>query len=155
MTVFGESSDNATTRCEVYTDWNRFAPFQKAIPTGGDERVENEDYSNWASHFFIVNGNKNNLTASIVCFGDISSNFNSSSINVIGIAEKHEPSPTFDEDIGDMNVTGAADIDDLGGTVFVEPGNDFDEDIGDMNETGAADIDDLSGTVFVEPGNDK
>ena len=44
LTISGISTDNATTDCTVYADWNDQKPFQKAIATGlGGEN----DYSTW------------------------------------------------------------------------------------------------------------
>ena len=34
FTISGISTDNATTDCTVYTDWNNLKPFQKAVATG-------------------------------------------------------------------------------------------------------------------------
>src|SRR3712207_5667008 len=34
LTISGTSTDNATTDCTVYADWNNTKPFQKAIATG-------------------------------------------------------------------------------------------------------------------------
>src|SRR3954465_8796675 len=31
LTISGTSTDNATTDCTVYTDWNNTKPFQKAV----------------------------------------------------------------------------------------------------------------------------
>jgi hypothetical protein len=34
LTISGTSTDNATSDCTVYTDWNNTKPFQKAVATG-------------------------------------------------------------------------------------------------------------------------
>ena len=34
LTISGTSTDNATTDCTVYADWNNTKPFQKAVATG-------------------------------------------------------------------------------------------------------------------------
>jgi hypothetical protein len=34
LTISGTSTDNATSDCTVYADWNNTKPFQKAIATG-------------------------------------------------------------------------------------------------------------------------
>jgi hypothetical protein len=34
LTISGTSTDNATTDCTVYADWNNLKPFQKAVATG-------------------------------------------------------------------------------------------------------------------------
>ncbi|HYZ65392.1 MAG TPA: hypothetical protein VE574_01570, partial [Nitrososphaeraceae archaeon] len=77
LTISGTSSDDVTTDCEVYIDWNDLKPFQKAIPkssagngTGGSPSIRS-DYSNWTYSFTkeyheIVEGT-NELTAKLDC----------------------------------------------------------------------------------------
>src|ERR671921_1804170 len=90
LTISGTSTDNATTDCTVYADWNNTKPFQKAIATGPGGL---NDYSTWSftytdKYHLIINGT-NNLTSKLSCFNNISSNANLTknySVNVIGIA---------------------------------------------------------------------
>jgi hypothetical protein len=37
LTISGISTDNASTDCTVYADWNNTKPFQTAIATGAEE----------------------------------------------------------------------------------------------------------------------
>src|ERR687889_827277 len=90
LTISGISTDNPTTDCTVYADWNNTKPFQKAIATGPGGV---NDYSTWSftytdKYHLIINGT-NNLTSKLSCFNNISSNANLTknySVNVIGIA---------------------------------------------------------------------
>src|SRR5919107_1938982 len=90
LTISGRSTDNPTTDCTVYADWNNTKPFQKAIATGPGGV---NDYSTWSftytdKYHLIINGT-NNLTSKLSCFNNISSNANLTknySVNVIGIA---------------------------------------------------------------------
>ncbi|HEX5892515.1 MAG TPA: hypothetical protein VFY41_06610 [Nitrososphaeraceae archaeon] len=91
LTISGTSTDNATTDCTVYADWNNLKPFQKAIATGPGGV---NDYSTWTftytdDYHLIANGT-NNLTSKLSCVDE--SNFGTAnltknySIDVIGIA---------------------------------------------------------------------
>jgi hypothetical protein len=88
LTVTGMSSDNSTTDCQVWLDWNEQKPFQKAIATG-PSRVN--DYSTWnftyTSQYHIITNGTNNLGAQISCFNsDTLANITKSySVNVTGI----------------------------------------------------------------------
>src|SRR5918996_2344684 len=91
LTISGTSTDNPTTDCTVYADWNNTKPFQKAIATGPGGV---NDYSTWSftytdKYHLIINGT-NNLTSKLSCLNNISSNANLTknySVNVIGVAE--------------------------------------------------------------------
>jgi hypothetical protein len=71
LTISGISTDNATTDCTVYADWNNTKPFQKAIATG---KGGVNDYSTWTftytdkSHL-ITNGT-NDLTSKLSCLNN-------------------------------------------------------------------------------------
>src|SRR5215212_5992765 len=92
LTISGTSTDNATTDCTVYADWNNTKPFQTATATGPGGA---NDYSRWtftytADYHLIANGT-NNLTSKLSCIGDESNvgttaNLTKSySVNVIGV----------------------------------------------------------------------
>ena len=90
LTINGTSTDNATTDCTVYADWNNTKPFQKAVATGpGGVNV----YSTWtftytAEYHLITNGT-NNLTSILSCIDDDSNSANLTkyhSINLTGVA---------------------------------------------------------------------
>src|ERR687890_79939 len=71
LTISGISTDNATTDCTVYADWNNLKPFQKAIATGpGGE----SDYSKWnynyTRNYNTITEGTNELTAKLSCFDD-------------------------------------------------------------------------------------
>ena len=51
LTISGISTDNATSDCTVYTDWNNTKPFQKAIATGTGGI---NDYSTWNIHILTI-----------------------------------------------------------------------------------------------------
>jgi hypothetical protein len=70
LTISGTSTDNATSDCTVYADWNNTKPFQTAKATGPG-RVN--DYSRWTftytdGYHLITNGT-NNLTSKLSCVG--------------------------------------------------------------------------------------
>src|SRR5919205_1622509 len=88
LTISGTSSDNATTDCTVYADWNNTKPFQKAIATGPGGV---NDYSTWTftytPEYHVITGGTNNLTSTLSCVADnAGGNLTKSySIKVIGI----------------------------------------------------------------------
>ncbi|HEX2067529.1 MAG TPA: hypothetical protein VHF08_02395, partial [Nitrososphaeraceae archaeon] len=63
LTISGISTDNATTDCTVYADWNNLKPFQKAIATGPGG---GSDYSKWnftyTPQYHIITNGTNELT---------------------------------------------------------------------------------------------
>lgn len=86
LTIFGKSTDNSTTDCEVFADWNNLKPMQKVMPTGpGGEN----DYSSWTftytNKYHLITQGANELTAKLSC---VTGPFNSTkyySIKVQGI----------------------------------------------------------------------
>jgi hypothetical protein len=82
LAISGTSTDNPTTDCTVYADWNNTKPFQKAIATGPGGA---DDYSTWSftytpAYHAITNGT-NELTAQISCLEDEDSNTNNTNNN--------------------------------------------------------------------------
>ncbi|HET6798959.1 MAG TPA: hypothetical protein VFH25_00225, partial [Nitrososphaeraceae archaeon] len=58
LTISGTSTDNTTTDCTVYADWNNTKPFQTAVATGP---AGVNDYSRWTftytdDYHLITNG---------------------------------------------------------------------------------------------------
>src|ERR687889_2292991 len=58
LTISGISTDNATTDCTVYADWNNTKPLQTAVATGADGV---NDYSRWTftytdKYHLVTNG---------------------------------------------------------------------------------------------------
>ena len=89
LTISGTSSDNATTDCTVYNDWNNTKPFQKAIATGPGGV---NDYSTWrftyTDKYHLITNGTNNLTSKLSCFtnnGAAANITKSYSVNVIGV----------------------------------------------------------------------
>jgi hypothetical protein len=91
LTISGTSTDNITTDCTVYADWNDQKPFQKAVATGPGGV---NDYSTWTftytQNYHVITNGTNNLTSKLSCFNDGNSGAanltKSYSINVIGAA---------------------------------------------------------------------
>jgi hypothetical protein len=68
LTIFGISTDNSTTDCQVFADWNNLKPMQKVMPTGpGGEN----DYSSWTftytNKYHLITQGANELTAKLSC----------------------------------------------------------------------------------------
>jgi hypothetical protein len=85
LTISGISTDNATTDCTVYADWNDQKPFQKAIATGlGGEN----DYSTWnftyTQNYHLIANGTNNLTSKISCLNNATNVTKWNSVNVTG-----------------------------------------------------------------------
>src|SRR5215213_7626512 len=90
LTISGISTDNITTDCTVYADWNDQKPFQKAVATGPGGL---DDYSTWTftytDDYHLITNGTNNLTSKLSCIdesnGAGSANLTKSySVNVIG-----------------------------------------------------------------------
>src|SRR5919205_2871646 len=71
LTISGISTDNPTTDCTVYADWNNTKPFQKAIATGPGEV---NDYSTWnytyTDKYHLITNGTNNLTSKLSCLNN-------------------------------------------------------------------------------------
>jgi hypothetical protein len=121
LTISGTSTDDTTTDCTVYADWNDQKPFQKTIAAGPGGV---NDYSNWiftfTEDYHLITNGTNNLTSKLSCFdANNSSNANltkSYSVDVIGVAtatstnnaagvtsteevQQQQESPTIDSNI--------------------------------------------------------
>src|SRR5215208_6701949 len=86
LTISGISTDNATSDCTVYADWNNLKPFQTATATGPGGV---NDYSTWnftytADYHLITNGSTNELTSKLSCINNPTNLTKWYSINVIG-----------------------------------------------------------------------
>src|SRR5215208_99983 len=91
LTISGTSTDNVTTDCTVYADWNNQKPFQKAVATGPGGL---DDYSTWTftytDDYHLITNGTNNLTSKLSCIDDSngagSANLTKSySVNIIGV----------------------------------------------------------------------
>jgi hypothetical protein len=101
LTVSGTSSDNSTTDCQVYVDWNDLKPPQKATAavlltnnnnTNFGDGQSGNNYANWTYTFTkeyheITNGT-NELTAKLDCLAYPSNYTKFSSINVTGVPQE-------------------------------------------------------------------
>jgi hypothetical protein len=92
LTISGTSTDNATSDCTVYADWNDQKPFQTAVATGlGGEN----DYSTWAftytQNYHLITNGTNNLTSKISCLSNPTNVTKWNSVNVIGEVDLTTP----------------------------------------------------------------
>ena len=85
LTISGISTDNSTTDCTVYADWNNLKPFQKAIATGPGG---GSDYSRWnftyTPQYHIITNGTNELTSKISCISNPTNVTKWNSVNVTG-----------------------------------------------------------------------
>jgi hypothetical protein len=95
LTISGISTDNATTDCTVYTDWNNTKPFQKAVATGPGGV---NDYSTWTftytDNYHLITNGTNNLTSKLSCVNSnnvATANITKSySVDVIGTVDSSQ-----------------------------------------------------------------
>ncbi len=87
LTISGTSTDNATTDCTVYADWNNTKPFQKAVATGSGGV---NDYSTWnytyTNNYHLIANGTNDLTSKLSCISSPTNLTKFYSVNLIGIA---------------------------------------------------------------------
>ena len=88
LEIKGSSSDNSTSDCQVYADWNNQKPYQRVIPTG---KGGSDDFSTWSytynSSYHLIKEGTNDLTSKISCAGSPSNPLSKNkwySINVTG-----------------------------------------------------------------------
>jgi hypothetical protein len=102
LIISGTSTDNVTSDCTVYADWNNTKPFQTATATGPGGV---NDYSKWTftytDDYHLITNGTNNLTSKLSCIDDSNggstANLTKSySVNVIGV--------NLDDDDNRMNV---------------------------------------------------
>lgn len=91
LIIFGTSTDNATTDCQIYINSNVLKPFKKVLASGPGGI---NDYSTWT---FIYNGNYrvitqgvNKLTAKLTCYVNHTNLIKWYSVNVIGVLNGKE-----------------------------------------------------------------
>jgi hypothetical protein len=86
LTIFGISTDNSTTDCQVHVDIDDTKPFQKATATGP---MIKDDYSTWiftyTQDYRLIREGENELTARISClYGPVNlSKYHT--VNIIGV----------------------------------------------------------------------
>jgi hypothetical protein len=86
LNITGTSTDNATTDCKVYVDWNDQKPFQNATSTGpGGEN----DYSNWTftytKDYHLITNGTNELTSKLICYDNFTDSTKWNSVNITGV----------------------------------------------------------------------
>lgn len=90
--IFGISTDNSTSICDVYIILNGIRPYQKVFATGSDG-TGNDNYTTWnytfTPEYAIIQEGNNKMTSKITCI-DQSGNNNSNltkfnSLNITGI----------------------------------------------------------------------
>ena len=85
LTISGTSTDNPTTDCTVYADWNNLKPFQKAVATGSGGV---NDYSTWnytyTNNYHLITNGTNELTAKLSCISSPMNVTKWNSVNVTG-----------------------------------------------------------------------
>ena len=90
LTISGTSTDNATTDCTVYADWNNTKPLQIAVATGPGGV---NDYSMWTftytDDYHLITNGANDLTSKLSCVDDSTGGTTNLtqfySVNVIGV----------------------------------------------------------------------
>lgn len=94
LEIKGASSDNATSNCQVYVDWNNQKPYQRAIPTGTGG---SDDFSTWAftynSSYHLIKEGPNDLTSKLTCAGSPLNPLSMNkwySINVTGVSSNQQ-----------------------------------------------------------------
>ncbi|HEX5921989.1 MAG TPA: hypothetical protein VFY55_09465 [Nitrososphaeraceae archaeon] len=132
LTIYGASSDNNTTNCQVYADWNDLKPMQIVTANGpkGDA-----DYSKWSytyngDYHDIVEGS-NELTSKITCYDQVqkATSSKSYSINVTGtkggseIVNNTGNQSTVSEDTKLLPVKSSSSINDESSDDTVEKSN--------------------------------
>jgi hypothetical protein len=92
LTISGISTDNATTDCTVYADWNDQKPFQKVVATGPGGV---NDYSTWnftyTKNYNIITNGTNNLTSKLSCLSSPANVTKWNSVNVTGEVDLTTP----------------------------------------------------------------
>ena len=102
LNITGTSTDNATTDCKVYVDWNDQKPFQNATATGlGGEN----DYSNWTftytKDYHLITNGTNELTSKLICYDTFTDSTKWNSVNITGVvrAENQTQQPLIVDNI--------------------------------------------------------
>ena len=90
ITISGTSTDNATSDCTVYADWNNLKPFQKAIATGPGGV---NDYSTWnftyTDNYHLITNGTNELTSKLSCVSGPANLTKWNSVIVVGVMNKN------------------------------------------------------------------
>ena len=105
LTIYGTSSDDDITKCQVYADWNDLKPMQN-VSANGPKGIS--DFSKWSftytSNYHNIVEGQNELTSKITCY-DSGQNATSKSysINVTGTQAMNKNSnDTIQQTKGDI-----------------------------------------------------
>ncbi|HEY7110161.1 MAG TPA: hypothetical protein VH415_12080 [Nitrososphaeraceae archaeon] len=115
LTIKGISSDNVTSDCQAYVDWNNRKPYQPVIATGPGGF---DDYSNWTftynSSYHLIQEGINDLTSKLACAGSPLNPLSMNkwySINITGVSSGGDdgvdfplPTQALDNDDEDNSV---------------------------------------------------
>ena len=86
LVLFGTSSDNGTTDCHVYADWNDIKSFQNVLAAGPNRP---DDYSTWTfsytEDYHLIQEGANELTAKLFCHFNPMNYTKYYTINVTGV----------------------------------------------------------------------
>jgi hypothetical protein len=86
LVMIGTSTDNGTSDCHVYADWNDIKPFQNVLAAGP---YRPDDYSTWTfsytGHYHLIEEGANELTAKLFCLAKPMNLTKYYTINVTGI----------------------------------------------------------------------
>jgi hypothetical protein len=91
LTISGTSTDNATSDCIVYADWNNLKPFQKAVATGAGGV---NDYSTWnftyTQNYHLIANGTNELTSKLSCVSSPANLTKWNSVIVVGVMNTNQ-----------------------------------------------------------------
>src|SRR6188508_3256484 len=113
LTIYGTSSDDDTTNCQVYADWNDLKPMQN-VSANGPKGIS--DFSKWSftytSNYHNIVEGQNELTSKITCYdsGPTASS-KSYSINVTGTKAVSKNSNDTLQQTKEDTVAEATDVD--------------------------------------------
>src|SRR6188508_903614 len=113
LTIYGTSSDDDTTNCQVYADWNDLKPMQN-VSANGPKGIS--DFSKWSftytSNYHNIVEGQNELTSKITCYdsGPTASS-KSYSINVTGTKTVSKNSNDTLQQTKEDTVAEATDVD--------------------------------------------
>jgi hypothetical protein len=90
LTIFGISTDNSTTDCQVHVDIDDTKPFQQATATGP---MIKDDYSTWiftyTQDYRLIREGENELTARISCLNGPVNLSKYHTVNIIGVNQSN------------------------------------------------------------------
>ncbi|MFY9967218.1 MAG: hypothetical protein WAK50_15920 [Nitrososphaeraceae archaeon] len=99
LSINGVSSDNSSSRCDVYVLLNSIRPYQRVTPAGqGDPNNSTTDYSTWRFTFLpaygLISEGDNKMTAKITCINGSINATKFNSLNVTGVLSNLRNSST-------------------------------------------------------------